>query len=1052
LILVIGPPGSGKGTQCSLLAKKLGLLHISTGDMCRDLMQENSDIGQRVAHYINRGAFVPDALMIEILQQRLRQPDAIQRGVLLDGFPRTAHQAFVLAAKQDIDVERFVLLQAYDEVCKERILGRRIDPVTKESYHVKFILPPEDQPEIKQRLVRRELDLDEKIIDVRLKTFYAHLGLILQYFSGKIQAINCNRKVEEIHEVFLKLLSEAPPRPVVEEKKEKEKKPPKPAPVEQCVICMSEPAEFLAIPCGHQCGCEGCLNALQSRGSLCPICRHPFDSILRVFRAGIVDADEEPKEVEDDDVVTLTKGLIHQSLHDDGGWGEEAKLVAHQTAISELEKSIVEGVKIEVAPCEDIDSNGGNANISIHLDIPDLNNRIPVDICCVVDISGSMGEDAKFQDPNDETKTVSEGMNQLDIVKHAVKTIMHTLTDQDRLAIVSFDSVATTAFSLSEMNEGGRQQALVALEKLQQDGNTDIWAGLLAGLEALRVPNNVPQSNLPRKSAIILLTDGQPNRSPPEGEERALRAYFEKFPNFHCQVNTFGFGYNLNSKLLHDISVRGRGTFSFIPDAKIVGTCFVSAVANACSTMSQNCKVHLTCKNGSTFNGAVSGKYHFDETTWGRVVELGPLHYGQSRDLVVPMNIPTLSMATYDLSYLEVVVEYDNSSGDVSHKVSFTATDRKSTRNSVAAWVRNHVVTKVTEIIDLCEKGNGPDGIKEMKVLIGKIAYYDAAAKGSSDQDQRIITINSDVSGRMAKALSTVERFKRWGKHYLRAITRSHQLQIRTNFMDPGLQVYGGSLFKTLDSKGGEIFLTLPIKKKDYYYKTYHSPQVRQQHYVPPVQQHQQYVPSQPYVPPQPVVQAYIPPPDVDNSTYYGGSGGGCFDQNCTVLVVSQVNNNLVPTRLSDLKKSDIVSVVDLQGNSGVARINCVVKLNRVEETKENYLVEFKESGLKITKKHPIRINGEWYLPKDFLEKSSDYDLVPSTAGCVYNFVLDKRNVLLKVNGIECVTYGHGIENVHHSFYSTNNVLDTLSQLPGWDNGFVEVSGSLRYVSLQTVN
>jgi len=268
-----------------------------------------------------------------------------------------------------------------------------------------------------------------------------------------------------------------------------------------------------------------------------------------------------------------------------------------------------------------------------------------------------MGEDAKFQDPNDENKTISEGMSQLDIVKHAVKTVMHTLTEQDRLAIVAFDSSASTVFSLSEMNEGGRKQALVALEKLHQEGNTDIWAGLLAGLEALRNPASVPSSKLPRKRSIILLTDGQPNRSPPQGEERALHDYFEKNPTFHCQVNTFGFGYSLNSKLLHDIAVRGRGIFSFIPDAKIVGTCFVSAVANACSTMSQNCKLHLTLKNGSQFTGhpGIGGNYLVSETSWGRVVDIGPLLYGQPRDVVLSIELPAIPRGE-EVPYLEVVV------------------------------------------------------------------------------------------------------------------------------------------------------------------------------------------------------------------------------------------------------------------------------------------------------------------------------------------------------------------------------------------------------------
>ena len=86
-----------------------------------------------------------------------------------------------------------------------------------------------------------------------------------------------------------------------------------------------------------------------------------------------------------------------------------------------------------------------------------------------------MGEDAKFQDPNDASKFVSEGMNQLDIVKHSVKAVIHTLTDQDRLSLVAFHDEARSVFTLSEMNEGGKRQAIDALEALEPQNSTNIW-------------------------------------------------------------------------------------------------------------------------------------------------------------------------------------------------------------------------------------------------------------------------------------------------------------------------------------------------------------------------------------------------------------------------------------------------------------------------------------------------------------------------------------------------------------------------------------------------
>jgi len=345
----------------------------------------------------------------------------------------------------------------------------------------------------------------------------------------------------------------------------------------------------------------------------------------------------------------------------------------------------------------------------------------------------------------------------------------------------------------------------------------------------------------------------------------------------------------------------------------------------------------------------------------------------------------------------------------------------------------------VYEIIDKCENGNGPEGIREMKALVGKVAAYEAACNNSGQNDARLTCFHTDIAGRMSKALSTVERFKRWGKHYLRAITRSHQLQIRTNFMDPGLQLYGGSLFKNLEEAGGNIFKTLTMKRRVEYQAQQQQQRQQQQ------QQQQQHIPAyQPQAYQPPVVQAYVPP--VDNETYYGGSGGGCFDKTTTVMLYQTKHREWVSTPLSNIKQGDIVKVIDLAGMESTATVDCVVIIQRKINSP---LVEFKSTGLKITKNHPIRINEKWCLPKD-LVRGNDVCYM-TTTDSVYNLVLDRRQVLLLVNGIECVTLGHGIEAdvVYDDFYATDKVIDTITALPGWETGLVNVEGSLKTYSSQ---
>merc|ERR1712187_811303 len=205
----------------------------------------------------------------------------------------------------------------------------------------------------------------------------------------------------------------------------------------------------------------------------------------------------------------------------------------------------------------------------------------------------------------------------------------------------------------------GRAEAVAALEALQPQGATNIWEGLLAGMDSLRTP---AEGAGWRQKTILLLTDGQPNRHPPKGHIPERRDYKEGHPDFSFQLNTFGFGYNLDSQLLLDLAKEGQGTFAFIPDAIIVGTCFVNCVSNLLSTQTQNATLHLSPQGGAEFDKDIGvigvPEDMVTDAAWGRVVSLGPLTFGQSRDVVVPMHIPAGISP-----YLEATVEYPNPGG-----------------------------------------------------------------------------------------------------------------------------------------------------------------------------------------------------------------------------------------------------------------------------------------------------------------------------------------------------------------------------------------------------
>ncbi len=136
--MFLGPPGIGKGTYARAVSKRYNIPHISTGDIFREEIKKNTELGRRIKGYVERGELVPDDIVIEVVKQRLRQPDC-RKGFILDGFPRTIRQAEALDEIARVDLAlNFV---APDEVIIERISGRRICTRCGAIYHIKFMPP-----------------------------------------------------------------------------------------------------------------------------------------------------------------------------------------------------------------------------------------------------------------------------------------------------------------------------------------------------------------------------------------------------------------------------------------------------------------------------------------------------------------------------------------------------------------------------------------------------------------------------------------------------------------------------------------------------------------------------------------------------------------------------------------------------------------------------------------------------------------------------------------------------------------------------------------------
>ena len=138
-VILIGPPGAGKGTQAKYICEKFGIPQISTGDMLRKAIKEGTQVGLAAKDAIARGELISDDIIIDLVRERLAKPDC-QDGFLFDGFPRTVPQAEALEAA-GISVDYLLEIQVPDEEIVTRMGGRRVDPISGRTYHVVYNPP-----------------------------------------------------------------------------------------------------------------------------------------------------------------------------------------------------------------------------------------------------------------------------------------------------------------------------------------------------------------------------------------------------------------------------------------------------------------------------------------------------------------------------------------------------------------------------------------------------------------------------------------------------------------------------------------------------------------------------------------------------------------------------------------------------------------------------------------------------------------------------------------------------------------------------------------------
>lgn len=189
-IIISGAPASGKGTQCELITKKYGLVHISAGDLLRAEIDSGSENGRLAKEFMEKGELVPDEILVTMVKEALSK----QKGWLLDGYPRSSSQAKSLE-RFGFEPDLFILLEVPEDILVERVIGRRLDPVTGKIYHLKYSLP--ETEEIAARLTQRFDDTEEKV-KLRLKTHNRNVRDVLSMYRDITVKIKGDCSKEEV--------------------------------------------------------------------------------------------------------------------------------------------------------------------------------------------------------------------------------------------------------------------------------------------------------------------------------------------------------------------------------------------------------------------------------------------------------------------------------------------------------------------------------------------------------------------------------------------------------------------------------------------------------------------------------------------------------------------------------------------------------------------------------------------------------------------------------------------------------------------------------------
>ena len=211
IIVMLGAPGAGKGTQAAMICEKYGIPHISTGDIFRSNIKNQTELGKKAKAYMDAGQLVPDSLTVELLLDRVAQDDC-GRGYVLDGYPRTIPQAEVLTkalAEQGGAVDFAIDVDVPDENIVRRMSGRRTCPKCGASYHIQYI-PPKTEGicDICGESLYQRKDDQPETVQNRLSVYHDQTQPLIEYYAkaGVLHTVDGTQDKADVFDAIVRIL------------------------------------------------------------------------------------------------------------------------------------------------------------------------------------------------------------------------------------------------------------------------------------------------------------------------------------------------------------------------------------------------------------------------------------------------------------------------------------------------------------------------------------------------------------------------------------------------------------------------------------------------------------------------------------------------------------------------------------------------------------------------------------------------------------------------------------------------------------------------------